>query len=118
MVPQSEKHAKGLATGDLVLIYVGNPVREFVGRAVVAAPARALTPAPGEHPVQPSYEVVLTDVEQWDPPVTMADVLRRIGPSEKAKADIPSGVVGITEREYLAAVSAAFPQDSLGVQPS
>lgn len=108
VISKAEKDASALAPGDLVLAYVGPPVREFIGRAAVAIMVHDLTPTAAEPLTgQPATGVLLCDMEEWDPPVTMTDVLRRIDPSEGARADIPRGVVRITEPEYHGALAAA-----------
>jgi hypothetical protein len=89
-----EPHRDVLAPGDLILIHVGAPEREFIGRA--------------EAPVYPGDSqsgVVLTRVEEWNPPVPVDAVLARIDPAENARADFETGVVRITPHEYQAAVA-------------
>jgi len=51
--------------------------------------------------------VLLTALEEWDPPVPMSTVLSRIDPAENARADFEAGVVRITANEYETAVAAA-----------
>jgi hypothetical protein len=101
-----EPHRDVLAPGDLILIHVGAPEREFIGRAELASAARDWTPA--EAPVYPGDSqsgVVLTRVEEWNPPVPVDAVLARIDPAENARADFETGVVRITPHEYQAAVA-------------
>src|SRR3954452_21527980 len=101
-------HRDALATGDLVLIYVGAREREFVGRAELASAAHDWTPSEAEaYPDDDPGGVLLAQVEEWDPPVPMSAVLSQIGPSETAKADFEAGVVRITADEYEAALSVA-----------
>jgi hypothetical protein len=107
-VGADERHRDALATGDLVLIYLGAPERVFVGRAELASAVHGWTPEearayPGSYPAG----VLLTGVVAWDPPVPMGLVLSEIGPSETTKADFPAGVVGITDTEYAAALRVA-----------
>jgi len=91
-VDAEERHRDALAAGDLVLIYVAAPERLFIGRAQVA----------GESP----HGVSLSHVEEWDPPVSMSDVLPRID-SPEAKADFEAEVVQITAHEYETVVAVA-----------
>jgi hypothetical protein len=98
-VAADEPHRGALAAGDLVLIYLGAPEREFIGRAEL------------EHPDGSASGVVLAHVEEWDRPVPMNVVLSRLDPSAKAKADFDTGVVRITEHEYETVLAVA---DSMG----
>jgi hypothetical protein len=50
--------------------------------------------------------VTLTQVEEWDPPVSMSAVLSRID-SPVARADFGAGVVQITADEYETALAVA-----------
>jgi hypothetical protein len=84
-VDAGERYSGELAAGDLVLVYLGAPAREFVGRAELASAVR------------PSG-VALARVEEWSPPVPVEAVLAHLGPS--AKADFEAGVVQITAHEY------------------
>jgi hypothetical protein len=104
----AERHRDELAAGDLVLLYLGAPDREFIGRAELASAVHDWTPSearvyPGESPAG----VLLAEVEAWDPPVSMYAVLSQIDPAEKAKADFEMGVVRITAGEYETAVAVA-----------
>lgn len=103
-----EAHADALGSGDQVLIYLGAPERMFIGRAELASAAHDWTPAevqayPGDSP----RGVLLAQVEEWDPPVSMRTVLLRIDPSENAKAEFQAGVVRITANEYETALAVA-----------
>jgi hypothetical protein len=107
-VDADEPHRDALASGDLVLIYLGAPEREFIGRAELASPVRDWTPSeeqvyPGDSP----SGVLLAQVEEWDPPVSMNTVLSQIDPAENAKADFEAGVVRITAHEYETALAVA-----------
>jgi hypothetical protein len=51
--------------------------------------------------------VLLAEVEEWDPPVSMHRVLSQIEPAENAKADFQAGVVRITAGEYETALTVA-----------
>jgi hypothetical protein len=100
-VDAEEPHGDALAAGDLVLVYLGAPDREFIGRAEVASAVHAWTPDEAQvYPGDSPSGVSLALVEQWDPPVPMNVVLSRLDPSAKAKADFDVGVVRITEHEY------------------
>jgi hypothetical protein len=106
-IDTGERHRDALAPGDLVLVYLGAPVREFIGRAELASAAHRWTPTeeqlyPGDWP----GGVLLAHVDEWDPPVPMHAVLSEID-SPAAKAEFEAGVVQITPREYTAAVSVA-----------
>jgi hypothetical protein len=106
-VDADEPHGEALASGDLVLVYLGAP-REFVGCAELASALHGWTPSeatmyPGDSP----SGVLLGQVEQWDPPVAMETVLSHIDPSERAKADFEAGVVRITAHEYETALAVA-----------
>jgi hypothetical protein len=83
-----------LAAGDLVLLYLAAPERTFVGRAELAA-------APS------SGGVSLAEVEEWQPPVSMHEVLSRIDTSGGARADFDTSVVRITAGEYETALAVA-----------
>ena len=107
-VGAEERHGNSLAPGDLTLIYLGAPEREFVGRAELASSVHDWTPSearvyPGDSP----GGVLLAQVEEWNPPVPMDIVLSRIDPAENAKADFTAGVVRITAGEYETALSVA-----------
>jgi hypothetical protein len=101
-IDADEPHRDALAAGDLVLIYLGAPEREFIGRAELAS-------VPGAA----SSGVLLTHVEQWDPPVPMNIVLSRLDPAAKARADFDAGVVLITAHEYETVLAVAAERASL-----
>ena len=107
-VDADERHRDGLAPGDVALIYLGAPEREFIGRAELASGARDWTLSearmdPGDSP----GGVLLALVEEWDPPVPIDAVLSQLDPAEKAKADFQAGVVRITTGEYETTVAVA-----------
>jgi hypothetical protein len=107
-VDADEPHRDALASGDLVLIYLGAPEREFIGRAELASPVHEWTPSEAQvYPGDSPSGVLLAQVEEWDPPVSMHTVLARIDPAEKAKADFEAGVVRITAHEYETALAVA-----------
>ena len=107
-VDADEPHSSALAPGDLALIYLGAPEREFIGHAELGSAVRDWTPSearayPGDSP----SGVLLAQVEEWDPPVPMNTVLSQIDPAENAKADFRAGVVRITAGEYETALAVA-----------
>jgi hypothetical protein len=107
-VDVDEPHRDSLAPGDLALLYLGAPDREFIGRAELASAVHDWTPSearvyPGESP----GGVLLGAVKEWDPPVPMETVLSQIDRSENAKADFQAGVVRITTSEYETALAVA-----------
>jgi hypothetical protein len=100
-VDANEPHRDALAAGDLVLIYLGAPKWEFIGRAELASSVHAWTPPEaGMYPGDSSSGVLLAQVEAWDRPVPMNIVLSKLDPSAKARADFEVGVVRITAHEY------------------
>ena len=107
-VEDGETHRSSLAPHDLVLIYLGAPLREFIGRAELASAAHEwTTPEALEYPGAAPGGVLLTQVEEWDPPVAMARVLSRVDRAEGARADFENGVVRITANEFETAVAVA-----------
>jgi hypothetical protein len=107
-VGADERHRNALAAGDLVLVYLGAPERNFIGRAELESAAHDWTPSEADvYPGDAPGGVLLARVETWDPPVPMSAVLPRMGPSEKAKADFERGVVRITAHEFETAVAVA-----------
>ena len=107
-VDRDEPHGSSLAAGDLVLVYLGAPERKLVGRAELASRLHDWSEAeaqacPGDFP----GGVSLAQVEEWDPPVPMSEVLSQMDPSEEAKADFALGVVRVTANEYATAVAVA-----------
>jgi hypothetical protein len=90
-----EPHRNALAPGDLVLIYLGAPEREFIGRAELASAVRDWTPSEAQvYPGDSTSGVLLAQVEKWDPPVPMNTVLSQIDPADNAKADFPVASFG------------------------
>jgi hypothetical protein len=107
-VDADEPHRDALAPGDLVLIYLGAPEREFIGRAELASAVHDWTASEAQvYPGDSPSGVVLALVEDWDPPVPMNTVLAQIDPAENAKADFQAGVVRITAHEYETALAVA-----------
>lgn len=107
-VDQQEPHADALGIRDLALVYLGAPDRVFIGRAEIASTVHPWTPLEASrYPGDTATGVLLTQVDAWDPPLPMADVLTEIGPSDTTKADFPYGVMRIVESEYRAALAVA-----------
>jgi len=107
-VDADEPHRDALAAGDLVVVYLGAPDREFIGRAELASAVHAWTPTEAQvYPGASSSGVSLARVEEWGRPVPMNVVLARLDPSAKAKADFEVGVVRITEHEYETVLAVA-----------
>jgi hypothetical protein len=103
-----EPHGDALVPGDLVLIYLGAPKREFIGRAELASAVHDWTPSEAQvYPGDSPRGVLLDRFEEWDPPVSMATVLSQVDPGENAKADFQAGVVRITVSEYETALAVA-----------
>ncbi len=101
-------HRNALASGDLILIYLGAPEREFIGRAELASAAHDWTPSAAQvYPGASPSGVLLAQVEEWDPPVPMNSVLSHIDPAGNAKADFQASVVRITANEYETALAVA-----------
>jgi hypothetical protein len=106
-VDADERHGTALAAGDLALVYLGAPPREFIGRAELASAVRAWTPSERQlYPGDSRSGVLLADIEKWDPPVPMHTVLSRID-SPEAKVDFDADVVRITADEYETALAVA-----------
>ena len=107
-VDTDEPHRNALAAGDLILIYLGAPERELIGRAELASAAHDWTPSEAQvYQGDSPGGVLLAQVEEWDPPVPMDTVLSQIDPAENAKADFQAGVVRITATEYETALAVA-----------
>ena len=103
-----ERHGNALAPGDLILIYLGAPEREFIGRAELASAVHDWTPSEAQvYPGDSPSGVLLAQVEEWDPPVPMNAVLSQIDPAENARADFETGVVRITANEFETALAVA-----------
>jgi hypothetical protein len=100
-IDADERHRSTLAPGDLVLIYLAAPEREFIGRAELASAVHEWTPSEAEaYPGDLPSGVLLSQVEEWGPPVLMDAVLSEIDPAENARADFQAGVLRITPHEY------------------
>ena len=107
-VNADEPHRNALAPGDLTLIYLGAPEREFIGLAELASAVRDWAPSEAQvYPGDSASGVLLAQVEEWDPPVPMSAVLSQIDPANNAKADFQVGVVRITADEYQTALAVA-----------
>ena len=107
-IEADEPHRDALAAGDLVLVYLGAPDREFIGRAELASAVHDWTPSEAQvYPGDSPSGVSLAQVEEWDPPVPMNAVLSLIDPAENARADFETGVVRITANEFETALAVA-----------
>jgi hypothetical protein len=107
-IDADEPHRDALAAGDLVLVYLGAPDREFIGRAELASAVHDWTPSEAQvYPGDSPGGVLLARVKEWDPPVPMSTVLSQIDPAENARADFETGVVRITASEYETALAVA-----------
>jgi hypothetical protein len=110
-IAADERHRNALAAGDLVLVYLGAPAREFIGRAELASAVHDWTPSEARvYPDDSPSGVLLADVEDWDPPVAMDSVLSQLDSTANAKADFEAGIVRITAHEYETAVAVAAGQ--------
>jgi hypothetical protein len=107
-IDADEPHRDTLAAGDLVLVYLGAPVREFIGRVELASAVHDWTPSEAQvYPGDSPSGVSLARVEEWDPPVPMHAVLSQLDTSENARADFETGVVRITANEFETAIAVA-----------
>jgi hypothetical protein len=107
-IDADESHRDALAAGDLVLIYLGAPKWEFIGRAELASAVHAWTSSEARaYPGGSSSGVQLAGIEEWDPPVPMNIVLSNLDPSAKARADFETGVVRITAHEHETVLAVA-----------
>jgi hypothetical protein len=107
-IDAGEPHRNALAAGDRVLIYLGAPDREFIGRAELLSAVHDWTPSEAQlYPGDCASGVTLAQVEEWDPPVPMNAVLSQIDPSENARADFETGVIRITANEFETALAVA-----------
>jgi len=107
-VGADEPHRDALAAGDLVLVYLAAPDREFIGRAELTSAVHDWTPSEaGVYAGDSPSGVSLAHVEEWSPPVPMHAVLSRIDTSENARADFEKGVVRITANEFETALAVA-----------
>jgi hypothetical protein len=112
-VDANERHRNRLASGDLVLIYLGEPERAFVGQAELVSPVRDWTSSEAQaYPGDSPSGVFLSFVEEWDPPLSWDDVLPRVDPTgtnpyvqTNATFGFRSGVVEITAGEYEAVLA-------------
>jgi hypothetical protein len=103
-----EEHRDALAPADRVLIYLAPPRQEFIGQAELASAVHDWTSQEAEvYPGDSPYGVLLSQVEEWGPPVAMNTVLPRIDPEasnpyvqQNAKAGVQTGVIWITPHEY------------------
>jgi hypothetical protein len=106
-IDAGERHRDALSAGDLVLVYLGAPERNLIGRAELASAVHAWTPHEAQvYPGDSASGVSLAQVEEWDPPVPMDAVLSQIR-SESARADFETAVVRITAQEFETALAVA-----------
>jgi hypothetical protein len=107
-VEADEPHRDALAAGDLVLVSLGAPNRELIGRVELASAVHDWTPSEAQmYPGDSPSGVSLAQVEDWDPPVPMDAVLSQIEPIGNARADFETGVVRITVNEFETALAVA-----------
>jgi hypothetical protein len=107
-VDAREPHGAALGPTDLALVYLGAPQRAFIGHVELASASHEWTPEEAQaYPGRSPGGVLLAQVEEWDPPVSMSSVLSQMRPTDKAKADFETGVVRITESEYETALAVA-----------
>ena len=107
-VDADEPHRDALAAGDLVLVYLGAPDRDLIGRAELASAVHDWTPSEAQmYPGDSPSGVSLAQVEEWNPPVPMNAVLSQIEPIGNARADFETGVVRITANEFETALAVA-----------
>jgi len=107
-IHDQEPHRDALAPGDLALVYLAAPQGMFIGRAELASPVHDWTAAEAQvYASNAPCGVSLAQVEEWDPPVPMRNVLSQIDQSAGARADFEDGVVRITKEEYVTALSVA-----------
>ena len=107
-IDADELHRDALAAGDLVLVYLGAPDREFIGRAELASAVHDWTPSEAQvYPGDAPSGVTLIQLEEWDPPLPMNAVLSQIDTTGNARADFETGVVRITSTEFATAVAVA-----------
>lgn len=109
---RDERHCDTLAPGDLVLIHVGIPRCEFIGRAELASAFHDWTPIEFEAcPGEGSGGVLLENVEEWPQAVPLDTVVERIDPTasnpyvQSNAAGFRWGIVLITVNEYAATVA-------------
>jgi hypothetical protein len=92
----------------LVLIYLAAPKQEFIADAELSSAVHDWTSAEAEvYPGDSPCGVLLSHVQEWDPPVAMNAVVPRIDPEasnpyvqQNAGAGFQTGVIRITPREY------------------
>ncbi len=109
---RGERHGGALTRGDRVLVHVGSPRCEFIGRAELATGLHDWTPLQGAaFPQRRPHGVLLAAVEVWPRAVPLEAVVRRIDPAgsnpqvQANAAGFRSGVVLITADEYEAVMA-------------
>ena len=107
-IDADEPHRDALAAGDLVLVYLGAPDRELIGRAELASAVHEWSPSEAQvYPGDATSGLLLAQVEEWDPPVPMSAVLSQLERPDTARADFEQGVVRITANEFETALAVA-----------
>jgi hypothetical protein len=107
-VEADERHRDALCRGELVVVYLGAPVWELIGRAELASAAHDWTPSEAQaFPGESAGGVLLNQVEEWDPPVPIEAVLSQLDEAGDARADHDTGVLRITAHEYETALAVA-----------
>jgi len=112
-VDRSGRHSGALAPGGVVLIYVPAPDATFIGRAEIETAVHDWTPSEtAAYRGDATCGVRLRHVEEWDPPLPMETVARRIDPTRtnplvqtNASHGFSTAVVRITEEEYKSALA-------------
>jgi hypothetical protein len=112
-VGRHEGHCDAVAPGDLALVYLPAPERQFIGRAELATAVHDWTPSEAEtYPGDSPSGVLLSHVEEWDPAVPMETVVQRIDPTASqplvqanATAGFRYDLVRISGDEYEATVA-------------
>ena len=97
-VEDNERHLDALGAGDLALVYIGPPLREFWGCVELASAVEAWSDGQG---------VALARVDWWGPAVPVEAVLERVDKSAGARAEFDTGVLAITEAEYTTTLALA-----------
>ena len=107
-----EPHRDALAPDDVALIYLAAEER-FIGHAEIGSQVRGWTPSEASaYPGDAPSGVLLSEVEPWEPGVSMDEVVQRIDPTGSnpivqgnAATGFAYGVVAITDLEYEAALA-------------
>jgi len=101
-VDAPERHRDSLAPGDLILIYLAEPERAFIGRPELVSSVREWTPSEANaYPDDSAAGVLLSGIEEWDLPLPMDSVLPRIDPDGSnpiVQANAKYGFEGVSFR--------------------